>query len=495
MAFYELNYLKEGNVDFVFDFTEYDNKILIEHIRKAPNRVEIINGFLPKLKNELPDFCFRVIYDIPEFANEAYELFSIEKLTVEVFRSILANSPLALRIICENFDALTSPDLEFFECIIEYAFSSNNKELLYKLSRHSNLHSRYLFMRYLIEKHPEQIDTIYDDITEYTTSFTHELYEQLTFLPEFMDSSDIARVATLLLRSGRKDDYNKLKEFILKNYETNHLAPNLLKTVYREISPGVFESDREMTEMQERVFNEDADRLFTTAATHRFSILDDYRDSVSKELIDAYAHRMRYFLEKPCIDEYGMNQTKYDLEHIDYSVLGRLLEQWAEKYMDLSVSKEYGFIGGGSTCNCYRIGDYVIKIVKTKWSYEDVICPNIYLIAKSYEEMYLRNSHGIVTGGLEVQKYLTRKARDLDLEYFMRFDEDLERLGYMRTDTLHHGTRGDNTMLLDSYRDADCTDPESLPDWFKECPLVLIDRDRIYPKDKKFIKELRESYS
>ena len=64
----------------------------------------------------------------------------------------------------------------------------------------------------------------------------------------------------------------------------------------------------------------------------------------------------------------------------------------------------------------------------------------------------------------------------------------LNRLGYIRTDTLTNGIRGNNTMLLDTYRDADCKNPEKVPVCFRKYPLVLSDRDNIYPKDNAYIK-------
>ena len=116
------------------------------------------------------------------------------------------------------------------------------------------------------------------------------------------------------------------------------------------------------------------------------------------------------------------------------------------------------------------------------------------MIAKNYEEIYLRDKDGKVKGGLEVQKYLTRSAKDIDPNYFRYFDLALDRLGYRRTDTLTKGSCGENTMLLDTYRDADCSNPEKVPVWFKKYPLVLIDRDRIYPKDKAYVKQLSNGY-
>ncbi|MBR3117552.1 MAG: hypothetical protein IKF36_06775 [Bacilli bacterium] len=498
MAFNTLEYLRDGKVDFVFHCTSYDYKHLIENVRKAPNRIEIINGFLPKLKEELPSFCFAVIYDVPEFADEAYELLNIKNITSEMLNNLLYNSPLGLKVLYENFDMFlsTNEDRKYFDVIIKYAFNSNNKELLHKLSIYSDLHTRFLFMNYLIDNYPERINEIYNDITEYTTSVTFEPFEQMTFLPELMKQEDISKLAVKLLGNNREKDYIKLKKFILEKYKYNNLASELLDTPFVEdpTRTGVLIVDKKKKAIQEDTFNKDSNTLFVTSANYRFHILFNHKERINQELLDEFAYKMRYFLDAKRIDEYSVNQDERDLKRIDSCGLSVLLEKWTEKYMDLSQSKEYGFVGNGTTCSCYRIGDYVIKIVKTKWSYEDEICPNIYLIAKDYEEIYVRNKDGIVEGGLEVQKYLTRNAKNIDPKYFGYFDEALEKLGYRRTDTLINGSCGENAMLLDTYYDADCPNPASLPKWFKEYPIVIIDRDRIYPKDKVYVKQLRSGY-
>lgn len=487
MAFNTLDYLKEGKVEFVFHCTQYDYNHLIENVRKSPNRIEIINGFLPILKEKLPSFCINIIYDIPEFADDAYELLDIRNITPEMLSNLLNKSPLGLKILYENFNTFlySNKDTQYFDCIVKYAFESNNRELIHKLSRYSDLHIRYLFMDYLIKNHPEQVDTIYDDITKYTTSVTYEPYEQLTFLPQLMNPDDISKLAVLLLTNNRKKDYKKLKEFIISDYKYNYLASELLASKWI-VDPDTHRllSDPNK-EKKEITFNEDADTLFSTSADYRFAIFLRHKAMISQELLDDFANRIRYFLGE---------EKSHELESIYCCGLGQLLEEWTEKYMELSKNKEYGFIGSGTTCNCYRIGDYVIKLVKIKWSYEDVICPNLYLIAKNYEEIYIRDKKGIVEGGLEVQKYLTRRADNIDPKYFRYFDLALDRLGYRRTDTLTKGTCGENTMLLDTYRDADCPNPEKVPVWFRQYPLVLIDRDRIYPKDKIYIKQLRSGY-
>ena len=436
------------------------------------------------MKEKLPSFCFAIIYDIPEFVDDAYELLDISKVTPEMLNNFLRNSPLGLKVLYENLDTFLSPngEVNYFDHIVKYAFDSHNKELLHKLSRYSDLHIRYLFMAYLIKNHKEQIDEIYDDITKYTTSITYEPDEQLTLLPQLMNPDDISKLAVLLLKNDREKDYKKLKEFILRDYKYNYLASELLADKYF-VDPNTHRVLR--IPNNESTFSEDADTLFTTSADYRFTLYLKHQEKISKQLLSEFANRIRYYLEK---------DNGRELEAIYLSGLGQLLEEWTEKYMDLSRNKEYGFIGKGTTCSCFRIGDYVMKLVSSKWSYEDEICPNLYLIAKNYEEIYLRDKRGIVTGGLEVQKYLTRRADNIDSKYFGYFDSALNRLGYRRTDTLTKGTCGENTMLLDTYRDADCSNPEKVPAWFKECPLVLIDRDRIYPKDKIYIKQQRSGY-
>jgi len=75
----------------------------------------------------------------------------------------------------------------------------------------------------------------------------------------------------------------------------------------------------------------------------------------------------------------------------------------------MSTDKSCKFLASGSTSDCFKIGDYVFKLNKTKWSYEDEICPNVYLIIKNLEEHFVRDKNGIVNAGIEVQKYLSRR--------------------------------------------------------------------------------------
>jgi len=466
MAFFALDYLKNGKVDFLDRLTDYDKKHLIDSIRESKNRVNIINGFINILKDDMPYFCYDIIYDIPEFSDIALEIVRIDVINYNKLDSILSNTYYGDRLLDQYLDYFINKDDEYIRVISKYALNNNKVLLINKLSRNSNLHVRYIFMEYLINNNISMLDSIYDDISKYTTSITYEENEQLTLFPKLINVKDISNLAYLLLKNNRLKDYYNIKEFILREYKANYLASLLLGND------------------QEKEFIKDSDRLFDSSIDSRLSIYLDNRYSkyIKKELLDKLNRIVNCFHK----DKYD-----YDLLMTYMMGLGKQLEEYVDKYLEYSRRKDYEYVGGGTTCSCYRIGDYAFKLVKTKWSYEDIICPDLYLIVKNLEENYLRDGRGIVKAGLEVQKYLSRRADNLDIRYFHLFDQELNRLGYKRTDTLTKGSRGENTMLLDSYKDADCDNPERLPEWFKEYPLVLIDRDRIYRKDNKCIKQLR----
>lgn len=168
-----------------------------------------------------------------------------------------------------------------------------------------------------------------------------------------------------------------------------------------------------------------------------------------------------------------------------------------DKYLSLSKRNDYEYIKKGSTCACYRIGDYAFKLSHFKWSYEKEICPNLYIILKNLEEHFVRDKQDMVVAGLEVQKFLTKPLACTQrvLEEIMTFlRSELKRLGYYNTDTLINGSCGDNVMFLDSYKDADALNLELLPPFFKKYPAVYIDRDRFYKLDNEYPKQFRSSY-
>lgn len=452
MAFFPAERLEQGNVEFLDRMTEGDIKEIIFTVRYSYRRKEIVAGCISQIKECYPHFCCEIIYDMEEYKEEAKELMS--KLKVKPDRehliSMLCNTSLGLEYLRENLEDVLLEYEKDPDFIFDYIFENLDKcnDLVDTLKSYSNPHVRFLFISYLIQNKIKSFNMIYPDLINYLVG---------------MDVNDVCIIAYQLFMAKQMKLFYQVKEFILKNYPTNNLAELLLCGIFNPYTFQIAPNKR-----GEKEFNSDANRYFETASTWRLNIYNNHSEKVSKELLDAFKRYLLMFRHDGKTDEL--------FEHLDIHGLTRLLQEYVDKYLDLSTDKTHEYLNEGSTASCYRIGDYAFKLVRTKWSYENVICPNLYLILPNLEEHFIRNSIGIVEAGLEVQKFLRRDAKKVPEEVFTQFRTALKDLGYFSTDTLINGECGDNTRLLDSYLEAGI----DVPDWFKEYPLVLIDRDRIY---------------
>ena len=478
MAYNPIEYLKQGNIDFVDKLTTYDRENLIARIRKSSEKEEIIDGCIEKLKDSKYSYKFilEVVYDMDKYKEQIFYILKKHKCCYIInqdFRkvgNILYKTSFGKEYVIANLEEIINSDFNSLHIIIAFIFSdfSNNQDLVKKLYLHSNLHIRATFMKYVIDNHKDKLNVIYDDVMKYLTSYTHKEFEQITFLPELMTEKDISSLALSALNSNDKELWLKLKQFILENYKYNNLAEGLLK-------------ERKISE-----FESDADKLFLTSRNYQFEIYKQYTKYISESLYKDFRYYMSMFKNESINGRYSYD---YYLGNLFSKGLGHDLKEYIDKYLSLSTDTTCEFVEKGSTTACYRIGDYAFKISQTKWSYEDIICPNLYLILKNLEEHFIRDNTNTVVAGLEIQKYLRRSANHLPEEVFANFKKELNGLGYYITDTLINGSCGDNCRLLDSYMDADCINPESLPESFKKIPLVLVDRDRVYKLDNIYPKQ------
>ena len=297
-----------------------------------------------------------------------------------------------------------------------------------------------------------------------------------------MDMKEVCELAYLCFENELS--YNlcvKFKDFIMKNYEYNELAYQLLSPKKKYLTDYIHNLEQNISGIEE--FDKDADILFKTSSNYRLNILTHYSQQISKELLEEQEKQLIYFKYNGSIDQI--------YKRIDLYGLSRVLNEKIEKYLSLSKNHSHIHLENGSTASCYRIGDYVFKLIKTKWSYEDIICPNLYLILPNLEEYLVRDEEGIVLAGFEVQKYLKRDAKNIPRYVFSDFKSELYKLGYYVNDELIDGICGDNCRLLDSYQESGKENP---PEWFKDYPLVLVDRDRVYKNNNKNPKQLRNGY-
>lgn len=493
MSYNPIDRLRKGNVDFLREITSYDEKSIVARIRILPDRSEIVKAFLLKLIDEKPSFCFDIIYDMEEYKNKTITL--MEKYSFLQFgnaeiKNILYNTNYGEEYVYSNLDTILSiDDKNRMAMIIEFIYnkSEDRDKWINKLSRNSDLHCRALFILYIIKHFPNDLAKIYDNLPKYMTDYTGLPGEQLTFFPNKISAKDMSGIVYACLESPLdRSVFLQLKEYLLTKYKENDLAQLMLENKKVQLTESSYTYREDQLGKEE--FKLDADRLFTTSRNYQYQLLYKYSENITRELTD----RLVYYIDLFKTNDDWISSPLYN---IFIHGLGKELKVCVDKYLDLSNNKSAEYIEKGSTSHCFRLGDYAVKLVKTKWSYEDIICPNIYPIIKNLEERFIRNDNGIIISGLEVQKYLKKSAKGLPYKYFSQLLSDLRTLGYYTTDSLMGGTCGDNCRILDSYKDADCLNPESLPDYFKELPLVLVDRDRIYSIGNQQPKQLRESMS
>lgn len=471
MDFNYLDKLKNDEFDFMNSLDNYEYKKLINNIKNDQNRFDIINAILPKLKKSYPQFCVDIIYDIDDYNDITkdilYNYYDLDNINITQVNKLLNNKEIGIYLLENNFEYFIDKFKDNLYFIFKFLFDNNNEcfNILKKLSTYNDLHTRYLFMEFLVKNYPQLIDLFYDDITKYLTDDNEN----------YMNVKEVSELAFLFFNNDIDyTTWEKLKQFIFNNYKYNDLAYYLLN--FKNLS---YDSTNEKNINE---FNKDANNLFSTSLNYRLNILKNYSNNVSKELLESYKRELLYFNSSSKVD--------YIYKNIELHDLSRQLFEYVDKYLSISTNKTHSFIDVGSTASCYRIGDYVFKLVKTKWSYEDIICPNLYIILPNLEEVFVRDIDGVVTAGIEVQKYLPKGADNLPRYVFSDFISELSRLGYYTTDTLINGKCGDNCRLLDNYIESGNINP---PEWFKEYPLVLVDRDRVYKKTNSLPKQLKDN--
>jgi hypothetical protein len=460
----EINKLLNGNMYFLNSMTNKEKEALILEIRDHSKREEIAKILLDVKQYT---FAFNIIYDDPNFLNEVIILlnrYSYIYLDKDKFDRFIKTSKEALDYVLNNLDLFLKDDAEnIIASLVDYLIL--NKQDLNILLKNPNLHNRALTILYVLNTYPMTFETTI------ISAFPNCLKSE----NELISEEDLSKIINSVLENyGDIALFKQLKEFLLSNYPSNHLAEELLEK----------NDDNGFEE-----FKKDADRLFLSSKTFQIQIMKKYSSLVTKDIMDNYKTSFKVFLSD---DKFG---NDFPFLNAVYYGLSKEIKRCVDTYLDLSVDKTCEKIGSGTTSDVYRIGDYVIKLVQTKWSMEDIICPNLYLIAKDYENILIRNDKGLVLAGLEVQKHLSRKLEENNKFLANKFLTALKAEGYYLNDSLSGGTFGDNAYYLDSYTDADTSEPESLPEWFKLKPVVLVDRDRVYKLSNTKPKERSEFFS
>jgi hypothetical protein len=292
---------------------------------------------------------------------------------------------------------------------------------------------------------------------------------QFKLFPERICSKELSKIVYTSLHSNiNKDIYKMMKKYLIENYKENDLAEYLLDP---------YEIENRDVNIEE--FKTNANDLFLTSRIYTYQILKNYTSYISKEIVDRYKNVLALAND----NNYKTALHNDAIDQIYSQELGPRLEKILDKYLSLSSVSDIRYLDGGSKSCCFKIGDYVLKMGKKKHSKSEVICPSLYLIIKNLEEYYIRNPERQVICNMEVQPYLKKSGENLPYKIYCRFINDLRMQGYFTTDLNTLGSTGKNFRILNSYKDADCINPELLPAHFKKLPMVLCDRDIVYRND------------
>lgn len=456
-----VDYLIAGDISFIERLNCDQRAFLVKGIRESQYKGQILFNSIKEIRRQYPELAFYITFDIPEYKDYWYGYFSNE---CELLRDrkfllfFMLAGDWAVKIVLSKLDKIVNNNPDVMPAFFRYFERTKDFNLVQRLAYHSDLEIRAWFMLELLDCYSYLINVFYED----------GLVNYFEYEGNLIEEEYVSKLAALcLLRVKNEELYEELKEFILSRYDVNTLAAEL--DLYGKLNS-------EIHPLNERAIIKDIDELFRTSKNYKYELVKRYPRHVDGELLSQFRKKILPFT---WIDKDAM--TKLFL-----SGLGDKFLDYVDKYLELSTGSKVIRDAGFGTCSrVFRVGDYALKVSHKKWSMEDVLCPNGYLFAKNYEEAIVRKSNGEVTGAIEVQKFLTRPLLAEDYEAIMHYHEALKREGYYTKDVLADKAGGANCYYLDSYLDADCDKPEELPYWFKETPVVLVDRDLVFKLENK----------
>lgn len=456
-----------NDVSFLASLTRYEKDKIAEDIRNTLSRDEILAVSFKSLEEKFADFLFKIIFDMDEYEQYCINYLNNNFIILNDGRFLsncfLGDCKWAVDYLKNNIKRLKELDSEIIFIILRYACEVNDKEILKLLLNSDDLELRGIAMVEFMLMSPYRFISYYEDLI---SAFIRK--DENGNICELVDEKYVSRIAyDILYNSLGMDKYEEVKDFILANYQFNSLAERL---------DGV-NVDGEFGIEPERyldVLFKDMDEMFRTSRSYKYSLYVNYSDKISESLRRKFYDAIKSFIQ---IDEEVV-------AHIFKVGLGDKFLEFTKKYMELSTGAKVVLDAGmGSSTRAFIVGDYVVKCSYKKWI--STRCPDLYLIAKNYEEEIVKSHFGSVIGALEVQKYYKRPINPKNQKLVGKFYSALESLGYVFDDNVTGLNNTPNIFYLDDYREADCDNPEKLPKWYKKSPIVLVDRDYVYKLNRK----------
>lgn len=451
-----------GDIEFMERFSTEQMEFLVKEVRFSPFRNNMLFHSLKKIAATYPEYAFKMSFDLPEYKDFWLRFFRNDYsilLDYKFLLFFLLSGDWAVYFVSDYLTQIVLGNNDSLFAIIRHAERTNDFKIINQLKNHWNMEIRALFIIEILNAFPHMFSLIYeDDILDYFVKTDNNGKDI-----ELMKEEYVSRIASLcLLHLSDEISYLRIRKFILSKYSSNTLAAELDK--YGKLV-------EEVNQLNKHYIINDIDILFRTSKNYKYVLFKKYGIYLDRRLYYDFEERIRPFID---IDDEMISD-------IFSNGLGDKFLEYVDKYLSLSTgAKVITDVGRGSCTRTFRIGDFVIKCSNKKWSFEESICPDSYLVLKNLEEDMVRNKKGEVTGAIEVQRYLSRPLLVSEWQSIFNFQKAFQEAGYYIKDRLVDDEYGPNCRHLDDYRDADCEDPEKLPDWFKDDPVVLVDRDLVF---------------
>lgn len=394
--------------------------------------------------------------------NEEYQNFCLDLIkkdynllnSREVLGKIFSNNN-TIKFVLDNLELILT-NLKYKELFIDYFlnFAKHKNKELYKLIAYSDdLEVRTEVMDFLSVVDRKSLRILYPNITDYFV-----VKDEDGNIISKMKEIDVSIIAVNLFDFIFDVElFTEIKEYIFANYPKNHLLGFLAKN--DEMEDDIFHFHEEIVK--------DFDRLYRTSYDYQLGAVDKYIDLIPQEKLLELLNILSLFRDQ-----------RENLEEIFKRGMGDDFIHLLKKYAAISERPEVEYNNGyGSVTDMFNAGDFSIKFISGIhhfFSIEERYHP-CFLVNKVVEEKIYYDEDGNLLGILQVGQRLFRRVKDKNLEKL--FEDELAKLGYFVYDAL---IERDNLYYLNDYHDADIDDPESLPEWVKENPVVLVDLDLMF---------------
>ncbi len=456
-----------GDIEFLERFSNEQLDFIANEIRNSPYRKSILFSVFKDLSLKYPKQAFKITYDLPEYNDFWLRSLKHDTSVFSDYQFLLffmLTGDWEAKFVSDNLESIVLNNKDSLFAIIRYSERVGNYELIDRLKNHYDMKIRGMFIVELLQAFPQLFYKVFDtDLLECFVKY-NDKGEEIGIVEE----QYVSKIASLILLH-HKDEllYVKIRDFILKRYSFNVLAAELDRygKLVEDINP-----------LNSQYLISDINELFRTSKNYKYVLFTKYGKYLDRELYYEFLEKLEPFI----------NIDDEIIADIFLNGLGDKFLEYVDKYLSMSTgAKVISDVGRGSCTRTFRIGDYVIKCSNKKWSLEDSICPNNYLVLKNLEEEIVRKETGEVTGAIEVQRYLSRPLLVSEWKSIYDFQEAFKATGYYIKDRLVDEEYGPNCRHLEDYRLADCDSPEDLPEWFKKDPVVLVDRDLVFSLSNK----------